>query len=296
MIIKVGSKKATSIPNSTLRDKRLALDELGLLVRLLSRPAGWEIYPVALQKETGWGRDKLRKVLSSLESAGYLRRIKGRYQGDDPKKMGTWKWYSEIYDEAQEFPEDEPAAEEETAPCPENPSMVHHALKNRTTVGPAPVPPGDGEQGHIDLKPDLKKEPDLKPPPPPDLKPPSQNQGGGGGYENSEIKNLNGIEEINEYIRLGRLFGGKNGLPPSSPPAWEARVRTRILEQGGGKLSKIDLEQLSLWTLKEQRKKAAAQIQTQTAAGPEPRTASQEAAGLAAIHEIKKRLGGQMSI
>jgi len=287
MIIKVGSKKATSLPNSTLRDKRLALDELGLLVRLLSRPAGWEIYPGALQKETGWGRDKLRKVLSSLESAGYLRRIKGRYQGDDPRKMGTWQWHSEIYAEAQDFQKHEPGGEE-TAPCPENPSMVHHGRVYRTTVGPSPVEPYDGEHGHIGLKPDLKKEPDLKPPPPPD-----QNQGGGG--ENSGIKTLKpGIEGINEYIRLGRLFGGKAGLPPSSPPAWEARVRARILEQGG-KLSEIDLEQLRIWERKEQRKKAAAQEaqEAQERAGLEPR---QTEAGLAAIEKIQRKLASKTSI
>jgi len=287
MIIKVGTKKATSLPNATLRDKRLALDELGLLVRLLSRPSGWEIYPGALRKETGWGRDKLRKVLANIEAAGYLRRIRGRYKGDDPKKMGTWQWHSEVYAEAQEY---EPGGEE-TAPCPENPFMVHHARVYRTTVGPAPVEPSYGEHGHIDLKPDLKKEPDLKPPPPP---PPDQNQGGGG-FENSGIKTLkHGTEEINEYIRLGRLFGGKAGLPPSSPPAWEARVRARILEQGG-KLSEIDLEQLRIWERKEQRKKAAAQEaqEAQERAGLEPR---QTEAGLAAIEKIQRKLASKTSI
>lgn len=129
------------------------------------------------------------------------------------------------------------------------------------------------------------------PPPPPDLgdqEQQSQNQGGGG-FENSGIKTLKpGIEEINEYIRLGRLFGGRAGLPPSSPPAWEARVRARILGQGG-KLSKIDLEQVRIWERKEQRKKAAAQDQDQERAGLEPRTEEQEAAGLAAIEKLKRK-------
>lgn len=244
MVIKVSTKRATSIPNSTLRDKRLALDELGLLVRLLSRPAGWEIYPGALQKETGWGRDKLRKVLSSLESAGYLRRIKGRYQGDDPKKMGTWKWYSEIYDEAQEFPEDEPAAEEETAPCPENPSMVHHALKNRTTVGPSPVSPYDGEHGHIGFKPDLSdfgNHSNLTPPPKPG---PNQDHGqvvGGGDGKLIPFPSQNqkpGIED--EYLRLALIFGQVR-----EPGAFVAHKRKQWRQQGG--LSEQDLLQLEYW-------------------------------------------------
>jgi hypothetical protein len=85
----------TVLPNSTIRDHRLSLDALGLLVKLISRPPNWEVRPHQLQKECSIGRDRLRRILAELEDSGYLVRQKCR------KPDGTWDWISEVYQEAQ---------------------------------------------------------------------------------------------------------------------------------------------------------------------------------------------------
>ena len=63
------------------------------------------------------------------------------------------------------------------------------------------------------------------------------------------------LDAINEYIRFGRLFGGKGGNPPHSPPGWEVATRRRLNKQGG--LSLIDIEQLRSWIKRAQSQKKA---------------------------------------
>jgi len=127
MIIKVSKPNQFEvIPRTTLQDARLRLDELGLLVRLLSRPNGWAVRPAALQKETGWGRERLGRVLAALERAGYLKRTRTH---DD--KTGKWVWQSELYaeSEGQDF---------------------HHCRVTRRMVHPSMGEPSDGKPGDID--------------------------------------------------------------------------------------------------------------------------------------------------
>ncbi|MDY7587524.1 hypothetical protein [Vibrio cholerae] len=95
VIRRAQGQEFTVLPNSTIRDSRLTLDALGLLVKLISRPSTWEVRPHQLQKECGIGRDRLRRILSELESHGYLVRSKCR------NPDGTWDWISEVYQEAQ---------------------------------------------------------------------------------------------------------------------------------------------------------------------------------------------------
>lgn len=54
---------------------------------------------------------------------------------------------------------------------------------------------------------------------------------------------------IDEYIRLGRKYGGAGGGPPKFPPSWEVSTRRRIEDQGG--LGKIDMEQYKAWNQRE---------------------------------------------
>ncbi|MBG2935154.1 hypothetical protein I4914_08270 [Proteus mirabilis] len=96
VIRKAQGQEFTVLPNKTIRDPRLPLDALGLLVKLISRPSDWEIRPYQLQKECGIGRDRLRRILSELEQSGYLVRRKCR------SSDGTWDWISEVYQEPQE--------------------------------------------------------------------------------------------------------------------------------------------------------------------------------------------------
>ncbi|EJG0223851.1 hypothetical protein DBT82_RS08190 [Vibrio parahaemolyticus] len=95
VIRRAQGQEFTVLPNPTIRDQRLSLDALGLLVKLISRPPNWEVRPYQLQKECSIGRDKLRRLLSELEDSGYLVRTKVR------KHDGTWDWISEVHQEAQ---------------------------------------------------------------------------------------------------------------------------------------------------------------------------------------------------
>lgn len=95
VIRRAQGQEFTVLPNGTIRDPRLSLDALGLLVKLISRPPNWEVRPYQLQKECSIGRDKLRRLLAELEDSGYLIRIKSR------KPDGTWDWISEVYQETQ---------------------------------------------------------------------------------------------------------------------------------------------------------------------------------------------------
>jgi hypothetical protein len=95
VIRRAQGQEFTVLPNATIRDPRLSLDALGLLVKLISRPPNWEVRPYQLQQECSIGRDKLRRLLAELENAGFLVRIKSR------RSDGTWDWVSEVYQEAQ---------------------------------------------------------------------------------------------------------------------------------------------------------------------------------------------------
>ena len=95
VIRRAQGQEFTVLPNPTIRDPRLSLDALGLLVKLISRPPNWEVRPYQLQHECSIGRDKLRRLLAELENTGYMVRIKSR------RSDGTWDWVSEVYQEAQ---------------------------------------------------------------------------------------------------------------------------------------------------------------------------------------------------
>ncbi|HGS4800649.1 TPA: hypothetical protein ACMDRB_000918 [Vibrio cholerae] len=95
VIRRAQEQEFTVLPNRTIRDSRLSLDALGLLLKLISRPPNWEVRPYQLQKECSIGRDKLRRLLTELQDCGYLVRIKSR------RADGTWDWISEVYQEAQ---------------------------------------------------------------------------------------------------------------------------------------------------------------------------------------------------
>ncbi|GGE94487.1 hypothetical protein [Shewanella carassii] len=95
IIRRAQGQEFTVLPNGTIRDTRLSLDALGLLVKLISRPPNWEVRPYQLQQECSIGRDKLRRLLAELENTGYLVRIKSR------RSNGTWDWVSEVHQEAQ---------------------------------------------------------------------------------------------------------------------------------------------------------------------------------------------------
>lgn len=221
MIIKIKKPRQYEvIPTSTLRDNRLQLDELGLLCRLLSRPDGWEVRPRALQNETGWGRERLRRVLTSLESHGYLQRVRSH-----DKKTGNWIWQSEIYAEAQ----------------PEN---FYHCRVTRPMGGPSMGDPSmgdpsDGEPDDIISKDSSQYRSKSIPPPKPGQ---DQNQGGGEmTHVHFQLQDQDRFEdEEEEYV--GLVMSHRS---PDDPESYEQSLRARLKHQGG--LSDRDRRQLEGW-------------------------------------------------
>src|SRR5688572_15351268 len=72
MIIKRRVTKGfVQIPNEVVRDKRLALDEHGLLHYLLSLPDDWEVN--LKQLETYWniGKDRRQRIFRALRKTGW---------------------------------------------------------------------------------------------------------------------------------------------------------------------------------------------------------------------------------
>ncbi len=82
----------TVLLNDTLRDSRLSLEALSVLVRLLSRPQDWQVHFEVLRRESQVGRDKLRRILRELGKAGYL--IRKRIHRDD----GRLIWITEVHE------------------------------------------------------------------------------------------------------------------------------------------------------------------------------------------------------
>lgn len=77
----------TAIPRQTSLDESLSYAARGLLLDILSRPAGWEANADELSREAraargenvGEGRRAIRALFAELEEAGYMRRSRRRH-------------------------------------------------------------------------------------------------------------------------------------------------------------------------------------------------------------------------
>ncbi|MCS6100105.1 hypothetical protein [Shewanella baltica] len=85
----------TIMPNATIRDPRLSIDALGLLLRLVSLPPNWEVHPEKVQEESKIGDSRWRRISKELIDAGYLTRSKERQEN------GQWDWVFTVYQESQ---------------------------------------------------------------------------------------------------------------------------------------------------------------------------------------------------
>jgi len=65
-------KDFTTIPNDTIRDPRLSMDTLGILVNIISLPEDWVIRKIDLEKRLRVGRRILDRAFNEMKSAGYL--------------------------------------------------------------------------------------------------------------------------------------------------------------------------------------------------------------------------------
>lgn len=96
----------TIIGNAVLRDERLSMRGLGLLVRLLSRPDNWETNSEVLAREFNCGREQTRGVLKELCQAGYMRLVKEQ----DAKGHWSSKWF--VFDAPEEPKTEQPKSEQ----------------------------------------------------------------------------------------------------------------------------------------------------------------------------------------
>jgi len=66
----------TRIPNSAVRDPRLDLKSLGLLLIMLSKPDGWRFTERNLADDAHVSRQQVRTALQTLSDAGYVSRAR----------------------------------------------------------------------------------------------------------------------------------------------------------------------------------------------------------------------------
>lgn len=109
MIIKRRVTKGfVQIPNEVVRDKRLSLDEHGMLHYLLSLPDDWEVNLKQLETYWGIGRDRRQRIFRALHKSGWARLE--RLESEDGVFLGR-RWI--IGDEPGPEQQDEDVVDDE---------------------------------------------------------------------------------------------------------------------------------------------------------------------------------------
>ena len=78
----------TWVHNTFLRDKRLSVAEMGLLLLMISLPMEWSFSVTGLTAMVSDGRDKIRSTIKALEEHGYLVRKQQTDQKGNFKNQG----------------------------------------------------------------------------------------------------------------------------------------------------------------------------------------------------------------
>jgi hypothetical protein len=223
------------LPRATLQDSRLKMEELGLLVRLISYPQGWELRVDHIKKISGWGRDKTRDVLRRLVQLGYIKRY---YKNG---KNGTFNWFAEIYPEAQmPQPEENKEENENQEPSPENTGMADSPCDGP----PCDDPPRDGEDGHLkstQLNNTYLKNKEITPPPEAPEPKHEGDQGSGGECDPEKA----GDKEIEEYLSYCKRQARERGVKDVA--GWVKSAGDRIKIKQEGIFNELDLHQLKQW-------------------------------------------------
>ena len=133
------TQQFTVVAQSLIRDDRLALKDLGLLVRLLSLPDNWEfnergLYSIFEQD----GKASIRTGLKNLERLGYLKRVQKHENG----RFTNIEW--SIYDTPQKPCSEKQNTEKQNTEkqCAENvtqyntnQSITNNSITNREGKG-----------------------------------------------------------------------------------------------------------------------------------------------------------------
>lgn len=86
-------KPFTMIDNGVINNPQLSMKSKAILIYLLSKPEGWQVYESDIQNHCTDGRDSIRSGLAELIKAGYIVRGKRRVNG----KFGGYEY--EVFDE-----------------------------------------------------------------------------------------------------------------------------------------------------------------------------------------------------
>lgn len=133
---KDNKERYTTVPAHILRDERLSLRDIGLLVSMLSLPDNWHFSEAGLEAIfPNDGITSVRSGLKALENAGYL--IRERTRGTDGK-VGAVNWY--LYDTPQWMYGGPPQKEKPQVekpqldfPSVDKPSVENHTQYNTNT-------------------------------------------------------------------------------------------------------------------------------------------------------------------
>ena len=121
----------TVVPNDLLKDRRLSLRDIGLLVWMLSKPPDWKFtYEGMLAELETDGKSALQKSVKSLQSAKYLKIEKKRHKGRLSESI--WYVYDSPYIENQ-YMVNQPQTQNATEVSPhiDSPYTVNQSLLNK---------------------------------------------------------------------------------------------------------------------------------------------------------------------
>ena len=164
----------THILNSVAQDLRLSLDTRGLFLMMKSFPPDWEFNIPGLATMGSCGKDKVRRMLGELESAGYLL----REQGHDETGKFSGNTYvlqdhpplSEKADDGKPEKEavvgktDDGKTRQRENPSSENPTQTKEYKETKEESNIPPLPPmGDGKPKRNRRTSEAKESPDWKP-------------------------------------------------------------------------------------------------------------------------------------
>ena len=117
----------TNVDNKIIRDKRLSIDSLGMIVYLISLPHDWIVRPSQLSDRFECGRDRIRRIINDLVGLGYIQKVQER-----DHQTGAWKAVEYVVTDSPVDPLTEkpsPAAQRAPdSPLPDNPAPVNPPL------------------------------------------------------------------------------------------------------------------------------------------------------------------------
>ncbi len=129
----------TSLPNKLLRGKHLSFAAKGVLAMMLSHSADWELDMKDLAEFGFEGRERIRRVVRELESAGHATR-KTLKSNNGQFKGVVWTWYDKPVPVSQRT-----ASPSDGFPSDGFPSQIRRLLPKTKSRAFTPQGPSSGD-------------------------------------------------------------------------------------------------------------------------------------------------------